>query len=116
MQPTNRPVWWAVEMDIGLLYFSIVGIRTLLKSKGDFLSNFLFFSLVIFKEYNPELVLVSAAFDSACGDPLLGECEVSPAGNAYMVAQLMTLANGKLILALEGGCNLHSAKLLQTKV
>lgn len=58
-------------------------------------------------EYNPELVLVSAGFDAAEGDPL-GGYKVTPEGYARMTYLLSTLADGRVILALEGGYNLTS--------
>lgn len=61
----------------------------------------------IFTEFNPELVLISAGFDSADGDPL-GGCKVTPAGFAMMTKHLMRLAGGKVVVALEGGYNLQS--------
>jgi acetoin utilization deacetylase AcuC-like enzyme/deoxyinosine 3'endonuclease (endonuclease V) len=63
--------------------------------------------LPVAQDFNPELVLVSAGFDAAAGDPL-GGCEISPAGFGYMTALLLGLARGKLVLALEGGYNLSS--------
>nr|XP_008510066.1 PREDICTED: histone deacetylase 6-like [Equus przewalskii] len=57
--------------------------------------------------FNPELVLVSAGFDAARGDPL-GGCQVSPEGYAHLTHLLMGLANGHIILILEGGYNLTS--------
>jgi len=59
------------------------------------------------REFAPELVLVAAGFDAAARDPL-GGMEVSPAGYAYMTAQLRSLAAGRLVVALEGGYNLRS--------
>ena len=61
----------------------------------------------IARSFNPDLVLVSAGFDAAAGDPL-GGCCVSPTGYAHMTAQLRTLAGGRVVVALEGGYNLHS--------
>ncbi|XP_038604220.1 histone deacetylase 6 isoform X2 [Tachyglossus aculeatus] len=58
-------------------------------------------------EFNPELVLVSAGFDAARGDPL-GGCQVTPEGYAHMTHLLMGLAGGRLVLVLEGGYNLSS--------
>ncbi|XP_003462634.1 histone deacetylase 6 isoform X1 [Cavia porcellus] len=63
--------------------------------------------LPIAYEFNPELVLVSAGFDAARGDPL-GGCQVSPEGYAHLTHLLMGLANGRIILVLEGGYNLTS--------
>lgn len=48
-----------------------------------------------------------AGFDAAIGDEL-GGCFVSPACYSQMTAMLMTLANGKVAICLEGGYNLHS--------
>lgn len=58
-------------------------------------------------QFKPELVLVSAGFDAARGDPL-GGYRVTPSGYAQMTSMLCTLAGGRVILALEGGYNLTS--------
>jgi len=57
--------------------------------------------------FNPEVVLISAGFDSAEGDPL-GGCKVSPQGFHALTSLLMGLAGGRVVLALEGGYNLES--------
>jgi hypothetical protein len=54
-----------------------------------------------------QLVLVSAGFDAARGDPL-GGCDVTPAGYAHMTHHLLSLARGRVVVALEGGYNLAS--------
>ncbi|KAI8505294.1 Polyamine deacetylase hdac10 [Branchiostoma belcheri] len=58
-------------------------------------------------EYSPELVIVSAGFDAARGDPL-GHCDVTPSGYAHMTHMLSSLAGGQVVLLLEGGYNLSS--------
>nr|XP_016846280.1 PREDICTED: histone deacetylase 6 [Anolis carolinensis] len=58
-------------------------------------------------EFNPELVLVSAGFDAARGDPL-GGCLVTPECKAHMTHLLLGLAGGKVVVVLEGGYNLES--------
>lgn len=58
-------------------------------------------------EFNPQLVLVSAGFDAADGDPL-GKCKLSAEAYGYFTHWLSSLANGKIILVLEGGYNVHS--------
>eukprot|EP01065_Artemidia_motanka_P051337 TRINITY_DN9036_c0_g4_i2.p1 TRINITY_DN9036_c0_g4~~TRINITY_DN9036_c0_g4_i2.p1 ORF type:complete len:721 (+),score=92.83 TRINITY_DN9036_c0_g4_i2:79-2241(+) len=63
--------------------------------------------LPVAKAYDPGLVIVSAGFDAADGDPL-GACHVTPAGFARMTRQLMSLADGKVVLALEGGYSLQA--------
>lgn len=56
------------------------------------------------REFAPELVLVSAGFDSAAGD----ECKfmLSPRGYARLVRDLQTLAGGRVVVVLEGGYNI----------
>lgn len=58
-------------------------------------------------EFNPDLVLVSAGFDAAVGDPL-GGYKVSPGMYGYMTHMLSLLAGGRVVVALEGGYNLSS--------
>ncbi|XP_076299749.1 histone deacetylase 6 isoform X1 [Lasioglossum baleicum] len=58
-------------------------------------------------QFNPELILVSAGFDACIGDPL-GGCLVSPELYGHLVHWLSSLANGRVILSLEGGYNINS--------
>lgn len=75
----------------------------------EYLAAFRSIVLPIAKEYNPDIILVSAGFDAAEGhSPQVGGYNVSAACFAYMTKQLMELANGKLVLALEGGYHLQS--------
>ncbi|XP_007507737.1 histone deacetylase 6 isoform X1 [Monodelphis domestica] len=73
----------------------------------DYLTAMHHIVMPIAYEFNPELVLVSAGFDAARGDPL-GGCLVSPEGYAHMTHLLMGLAGGRIALVLEGGYNLTS--------
>ena len=50
-------------------------------------------------EFVPELILVSAGFDGADGDPI-GQCHLSPWIFAYMTHHLVTLST-RLVLVLE---------------
>lgn len=63
--------------------------------------------LPIAYDFDPELVLVSAGFDAAVGDQL-GGCKVSPEAYGYFTHWLSALANGKIVLCLEGGYNVNS--------
>lgn len=63
--------------------------------------------------WQPQIVLVSAGFDAAAGDPL-GDCNVSPASFALMTRWLMHATNGKVVLALEGGYNLQQLPVCAT--
>jgi len=62
----------------------------------------------ISREFAPDLVLISAGFDAAEIDPL-GGCRLTPQGFYAITQKLMDLANGRLVLALEGGYNLNSS-------
>ena len=53
------------------------------------------------KEFEPDLILVSAGFDAAEGD--MGECLVTPECFHHLTRKLLTLSSGKLVAALEGG-------------
>ncbi|UZJ52442.1 hypothetical protein CBS101457_001762 [Exobasidium rhododendri] len=74
---------------------------------ADYLAAFQRIVMPIAYEFAPDLVIISAGFDAAEGDEL-GECHVSPQGYAQMTYDLASLANGKLVVALEGGYNLDS--------
>ncbi|WJX95592.1 histone deacetylase [Trifolium repens] len=63
--------------------------------------------LPVAKEFNPDIIIVSAGFDAAVGDPL-GGCRVTPFGFSLMLKKLMDLAEGRIVLVLEGGYNLDS--------
>ncbi|KAI9226472.1 MAG: hypothetical protein DHS80DRAFT_18673 [Piptocephalis tieghemiana] len=67
---------------------------------ADYLLAFEKIIMPISKTFDPELVIVSAGFDSAHGDHL-GGCHVSPRGYAHMLTSLMSLAHGKVVLTLE---------------
>ena len=60
-------------------------------------------------DFRPDIVLVSAGFDAAVGDPL-GGCRVTPEGFYEMTRRLQAVptAKGRVIVALEGGYNLKS--------
>eukprot|EP00455_Lapot_gusevi_P057854 TRINITY_DN9980_c0_g1_i1.p1 TRINITY_DN9980_c0_g1~~TRINITY_DN9980_c0_g1_i1.p1 ORF type:complete len:275 (-),score=62.46 TRINITY_DN9980_c0_g1_i1:5-754(-) len=61
----------------------------------------------VLREFSPDLILVSAGFDCALGDPL-GGMEVSSECFAEMTRLLMENSNGKVVLALEGGYNVSA--------
>lgn len=74
---------------------------------ADYLHAFQHCIMPIAYEFAPDLVIISAGFDAAHGD-ILGECHVSPEGYAHMTHQLLALAGGKLVVALEGGYTLEA--------
>uniref|UniRef100_A0A8D8W924 Histone deacetylase n=1 Tax=Cacopsylla melanoneura TaxID=428564 RepID=A0A8D8W924_9HEMI len=76
---------------------------------AEYLAAFRTIVMPVAKEFDPQIVLVSAGFDAAAGHPPpLGGYKLSPACFGYMTQQLMSLADGKVVLALEGGYDLPS--------
>ncbi|XP_051951116.1 histone deacetylase 6 isoform X1 [Xyrauchen texanus] len=73
----------------------------------EYIAAFHHLVMPIAREFAPELVLVSAGFDAARGDPL-GGYQITPEGYAHLTHQLMSLAAGRLLVILEGGYNLAS--------
>lgn len=74
---------------------------------ADYIMAFQRIIMPIAYEFDPELVLVSAGFDACVGDPI-GKYNVSPEAFGYFTHWLSSLANGKIILCLEGGYNINS--------
>lgn len=74
---------------------------------GDYAYAFQQIVMPIAQEFDPDFVIVAAGFDAAEGD-MLGRCHVSPGGYAQMTHSLMSLADGKICVCLEGGYNLRS--------
>uniref|UniRef100_A0A452SS13 Histone deacetylase n=1 Tax=Ursus americanus TaxID=9643 RepID=A0A452SS13_URSAM len=73
----------------------------------EYLAAFRMVVMPIAREFSPDLVLVSAGFDAAEGHPApLGGYHVSAKCFGYMTQQLMSLAGGAVVLALEGGHDL----------
>jgi histone deacetylase 4/5 len=76
---------------------------------AEYLAAFRTVVMPIAREFNPDIVLVASGFDSAYGHPPpLGGYQVTASCFGFMTQQLMTLANGKVVLALEGGYDLPS--------
>ncbi len=74
---------------------------------GEYMAAFQRIVMPIAQEFNPDLVIVSAGFDAAAGDEL-GGCWVTPECYSHMIHMLMSLANGKVAVCLEGGYNLRA--------
>ncbi|XP_042370787.1 histone deacetylase 6-like [Plectropomus leopardus] len=74
---------------------------------SDYLAAFHRVVMPIATEFNPGLVLVSAGFDAARGDPL-GGYHVTPEGYAHLTHLLMSLAGGRVLLILEVQTHTHT--------
>ena len=65
------------------------------------------------REYRPDLIIISAGFDTYFADPL-GTMAVTEQGYACMTKQVVDLAaetcEGKVLVALEGGYNLRGLR------
>ncbi|CAE8699562.1 unnamed protein product, partial [Polarella glacialis] len=63
------------------------------------------------RRFKPDILLVSAGFDAAAGDPL-GGARCTPRGFGLLARELCSVAEslcgGRLILALEGGYEPHA--------
>uniref|UniRef100_A0A3Q3X4P1 Histone deacetylase n=1 Tax=Mola mola TaxID=94237 RepID=A0A3Q3X4P1_MOLML len=74
---------------------------------AEYLAAFRSVVMPIAQEFSPDVVLVSAGFDAAEGNPSpLGGYKVSAKCFSFLTCQLMSLAGGRLVLALEGGHDL----------
>lgn len=74
---------------------------------AEYLAAFRTVVMPIAREFAPDIILVSAGFDAAIGHPPpLGGYVVSPACFGHLTRELMQLADGKIVLALEGGYDL----------
>jgi histone deacetylase 6 len=74
---------------------------------AEYLAAFDEILMPIARRYEPDLVIVSCGFDAALGD-LLGQMRISPDGYALMTSRLLSLARGRIVLALEGGYRLDA--------
>eukprot|EP00775_Hariotina_reticulata_P008120 gene8120-8314_t len=72
---------------------------------GDYLAAMQQVLLPIAREFAPNLIIISAGFDAADGDPI-GGCCLTPSCFGSMTAELMDIAPS--VLLLEGGYNLLS--------
>lgn len=74
---------------------------------AEYLAAFRMVVMPIANEFAPDVVLVSAGFDAVEGHPTpLGGYNLSAKCFGYLTKQLMGLAGGRIILALEGGHDL----------
>ncbi|XP_029340760.1 histone deacetylase 9 isoform X4 [Mus caroli] len=73
----------------------------------EYLEAFRTVVMPVAREFDPDMVLVSAGFDALEGHtPPLGGYKVTAKCFGHLTKQLMTLANGRVALALEGGHDL----------
>ncbi|GLD64945.1 histone deacetylase 7-like isoform X1 [Lates japonicus] len=80
-------------------------------SMGDaeYLAAFRAVVMPIAHEFSPDVVLVSAGFDAVEGhSPSLGGYKVTAKCFGFLTRQLMSLAGGRVVLALEGGHDLKA--------
>ncbi|KAG9474299.1 hypothetical protein GDO78_004546 [Eleutherodactylus coqui] len=74
---------------------------------AEYLAAFRLVVMPIAKEFSPDLVLVSAGFDAVEGHQSpLGGYSVTAKCFGHLTTELMTLAGGRVVMALEGGHDL----------
>ncbi|CAN6225983.1 unnamed protein product [Urochloa humidicola] len=74
---------------------------------ADYIAAWDHILLPVTEAFDPDIILVSAGFDAALGDPL-GGCCITPNGYALLLTKLLGFAKGRIVMALEGGYNLRS--------
>ncbi|CAH8481937.1 unnamed protein product [Dicrocoelium dendriticum] len=74
---------------------------------SDYLTIFHQLVMPIATEFDPQLVIISCGFDAAIGCPE-GRMWLTPAVFGHLVHHLKMLANGKLVVTLEGGYYIDS--------
>ncbi|XP_029947945.1 histone deacetylase 7-like isoform X2 [Salarias fasciatus] len=76
---------------------------------AEYLAAFRAVVMPIAHEFSPDVVLVSAGFDAVEGhEALLGGYKVTAKCFGFLTRQLMSLAGGRVVLALEGGHDLKA--------
>ncbi|XP_057701924.1 histone deacetylase 7-like [Corythoichthys intestinalis] len=76
---------------------------------AEYLAAFRTVVMPIAHEFSPDVVLVSAGFDAVEGhSPPLGGYNVTAKCFGFLTRQLMSLAGGRVVLALEGGQDLKA--------
>ena len=74
---------------------------------ADYIHAFHVVIMPMLTEFQPDFILVSAGFDACHGDPI-GGYELTPALYGHLTHMLMRLAEGKVLLCLEGGYSLEA--------
>ncbi|KAG0324223.1 Histone deacetylase 4 [Dissophora globulifera] len=81
----------------------------------EYIAAFWYVLLPIARQFQPDLVVVSAGFDAADGHAAnIGGYTVSPQGFAILTRLVQTLAGGRVILSLEGGYEFEPLALSAT--
>ncbi|XP_008318447.1 histone deacetylase 7-like isoform X2 [Cynoglossus semilaevis] len=76
---------------------------------AEYLAAFRAVVMPIAHEFSPDVVLVSAGFDAVEGhSPSLGGYKVTAKCFGFLTRQLMSLAGGRVVMALEGGHDLKA--------
>jgi len=76
---------------------------------AEYLTAFLQIVIPVARQFDPQLVLVAAGFDAAIGY-VLGGCKVDPACYGHLTHLLLSLAEGRMAIMLEGGYNVASVR------
>ncbi|CAB3405936.1 unnamed protein product [Caenorhabditis bovis] len=93
-----------IGKDEGLYYNANVPLNETGCGDSDYLAIFFNVLLPMAIQFNPHFVIVSAGFDSLQGDPI-GQMNLTPDGYSHLIHHLKLLAQGRLLLVLEGGYN-----------
>ncbi|KAK0398155.1 hypothetical protein QR680_002450 [Steinernema hermaphroditum] len=79
-------------------------------TNADYMSIFWNVLYPLAMSLDPDMIFVSAGFDACYGDPL-GEMNLTPDLYAHWMYHLRSLADGRVVMLLEGGYNHHNQAL-----
>ncbi|EFP07221.1 CRE-HDAC-6 protein [Caenorhabditis remanei] len=89
---------------VGLGYNANIPLNETGCTDSDYLSILFHILLPLATQFDPHFVIISAGFDSLIGDPL-GGMLLTPDGYSHFIYHLKSLAQGRLLVVLEGGYN-----------
>lgn len=88
---------------------AIQGVSMSNYGDAEYLAAFRCIVVPVAREFGPDIILVSAGFNATEGHPpTLGGYSITPQCYAYMTRMLMSVGNGRVAMALEGGYELMS--------
>lgn len=88
----------------GLGYNANLALNETGCTDSDYLSIIFHVLLPLATQFDPHFVIISAGFDALLGDPLGGMC-LTPDGYSHILYHLKSLAQGRMLVVLEGGYN-----------
>ncbi|ULT94366.1 hypothetical protein L3Y34_003679 [Caenorhabditis briggsae] len=89
---------------LGVGYNANVPLNETGCTDSDYLSILFHVLMPLATQFDPHFVIISAGFDSLRGDPI-GGMQLTPDGYSHFLYHLKSLAQGRMLVVLEGGYN-----------